>query len=103
MVLFLAIFSSGCSKVRREYCLYQATRAQDKGDYKTAIAKYKEVLGMNPKDDAVNYNLGVAYIYHNEMDKAREQAKKLERFGFKDYGDLLQELIDKATERESQE
>ena len=85
--------------MKRGYHLYQATKAHDKGDYKTAIIKYKEVLEISPESDNVLYNLGVAYANNNQIKEAREQIEKLKKFEHQDYADLLQEIVDKAADR----
>jgi tetratricopeptide (TPR) repeat protein len=97
LIAFLSTSLCGCSKIKREFTLYQANSANDKGDYPKAIAKYKEVLEYTPNDESVNYNLGVAYAYNNQIEKARGQMEKLKKLN-KDYANLLQEVIDKAAE-----
>ena len=96
MVIMLMISLSACSKIKREFTLHQATKALDKGDYKTAIAKFKEVLEVDQKDPSVYYNLGVAYVDNNQNKQAQTMIQKLREMDAGDYADILQEIIDKA-------
>ena len=98
VILIVALSLPGCSKIKREFILYQATQAHDKGDYQRAIDKYQKVLEISPEDDSVLYNLGVAYIYNNQLKKARQQVEILKKLDHDDYANLLQELIDKSAE-----
>ena len=95
----MVVSLSACSKIKRDFFLYQATKAHDEGHYKDAIAKYKKVLEINPRDETVVYNLGAAYVADKQLDNARRQAEKLRKLEHNDFADLLQEIIDKAADR----
>ena len=96
IILQVVISFSACSKIKGVYHSYQANKALDKGDYKTAISAYKEVLAMDSKDASVQYNLGVAYIYNKQAEKAEAQVQKLRDLNNDQYAELLQEVIEKA-------
>ena len=103
MLLFLTVGLSACKRIKKEYVSYQATKAHDKGNFKTAIEKYKKVLEDNPQDASLQYNLGVAYIYNKQTDKAKQQVKILIDMKNEDYAKILQQLIDQSEENASKE
>ncbi|MCB0445210.1 MAG: tetratricopeptide repeat protein [Gelidibacter sp.] len=52
------------------YAFFDAMVNYKQGDYKTAISKWKKLELNDPKNDTINYFLGVAYLADKNTDKA---------------------------------
>ena len=102
LLLSLVFFIITRPRYRREWVLYQANQAYDKGNYEKAVEKYKELIAFDPNDSSTQYSLGVAYAYNNELSKAHEQAQKLRSLGkeeYQQYANLLEDLIQDAAKK----
>lgn len=54
------------------YAFYDAMVNYKQGDYKTAISKWEVILQNKPKNDTLNYFLGVAHLANNNETSAIE-------------------------------
>ncbi len=52
------------------FAFYDAMVNYKQGDYKTAISKWEVILQSKPKNDTLNYFLGVAHLANNNEDSA---------------------------------
>jgi len=84
----------------------RGTQALEKGDPAAAVSFFREALQINPKDEDLHYNLGIAYARQNMTEKAIEHYNEALRL-FPDYveahnnlGNLLMRLrrLDEAVE-----
>lgn len=53
-----------------DYSFYDAMVIYKRGDYKTAILKWKKLEAKTPNNDTLAYFLGVAYLADNQIDQA---------------------------------
>lgn len=56
---------------------YDAMVNYKQGDYKTAISKWEELYNIKPKNDTLNYFLGVAQMANKNEDKAISYLEKV--------------------------
>ncbi len=52
-----------------------------KQDYDKAIESFKKVVELNPLYPKGHYNLGLAYVYKGEKEKAERELKFLQSVG----------------------
>lgn len=59
------------------YAFYEAMVDYKQGNYSVAIEKWEKLLGSKPKNDTLNYFLGVSHLANNNVDIAIDYLKLL--------------------------
>ena len=97
--LLLAFTLVSCGKMEsfNTQLIYKsASRAHNKGDYKTAIELYTKILKNHPELSTVRYELGVAYLDTRQFREAHKQIKILRDQNRDDLAVELEKLSETA-------